>query len=847
MSAYSRWRLTSGAVLLIVIALTTDARSQPVVAPPPRPKPEAGPLPAGAVARIGTSRLKFPGAAIHVAFAPSGTQFVSASNSGPGGKDTDRLVVLWDAVTGKEIRRFKGHAIGVEALAFSTDGKQIVTGGREKIVRLLEVESGKEVRRFTGHTEPILAVAYSPNQKLIASTGQDTTVRIWNAENAKELHRLPGRKSQGTSNLQFSPDGKLLAAVSADNAIRLWNPQTGKEVTKLTGPTVDSLSLDFSRDGKHLAAISADGKLWVWEVETKKELLRIEAHKKLGICVRFSPDGSILATGGGDGLIHFWDATGKLLRSAAGHPANNVSEISFSADGSILASAGHEGTIRLWDVATGLELPQSGGTVTRAALSSDGKRLATAGGDPIVRFWEPTTGKEILPALRIDRPAGALAFSADGRSIITSNSVDELRVWSIENGKEVRKLGSHSAIPVARIAGSSGGRYLASSGSGTSFHLWDTETGKSMPSFGPGSEFRRFPPVRSMAFSPTETRVVIGCGDGKIHLCDVGSGAELYAAPLVGLGPGVSALAWSPDGRTFASVGAIDSSLHLWEAISGRERISRVSFPSPPWAVAFSPDGQLLAVGRLGGVFHLFDARTGKELTARVAHQGAVAFLAFTPDGRYLVTAATDIRIPMPKPPDSLQIGDGTALVWEVAALVKEIPAVPKPTEKEIEGLWKALAGSDPVKAGDAVWRLAADPDLSIPLLGERLPKVGTGEPDNRIAKLLVDLDDDDFDVREKATEELIQIGPSASEAVQKTLKTTKSREVRRRAEEIISRIGTGSKSLEELLVSRGVEVLQRMKTPEARKLLQTWADSPANSPLAREARTALGQTRKSP
>jgi WD40 repeat protein len=842
---HGRSRLASGAVLLALVALVADAAAQPGLAPPPRPKPETGPLPDGALVRIGRPRLKLPGAAINVAFAPSGTTFVSAGNQGTGNKGAERLVVLWDAATGQEVRQFRGHTAGVEALAYSADGKRLVTGGLDTTVRLWDVASGKELRRFTGNTARVLAVACSPDRKLVASMGHDAWVRVWDADTEKELRRLPGRKSQGTSNLQFSPDAKVLAAVSADGAIRLWDPDTGDEVTKLTGPAGDTLSLDFSRDGKRLAGIGDDGRLRVWDLKTEKLLVDLKAHVGLGACVRFSPDGSTLATGGNDGVIRFWDAAGKPLRAAAGHPANNVSELSFSADGSMLASAGHEGTVRLWDVATGRELPQSGGTATQAALSPDGKRLATAGGDPTVRFWDPATGKELLPALRIDRPAGALGFTHDGRAVVTAHSADELRVWDIGTGKELQKSGTHTATVVARLA--VGRRYLAASGSGPSFRLWDAATGdpaRHWPAL--AATLGRTPPVGAMAFSPNGDRLAVACsGDGRARLWDAATGQELFAADPAA--PGATAVAWSPDGRTFAVIGGGSGTLRVWEAVSGRERLGRVALSETGWSVAFSPDGRLLATGMHGGSFHLWDARTGKRLASRAAHQGLVSYLAFSPDGRLLVTASADIRNPAQKAtPGALQVGDGTALVWDVAALVKEPPAAPKPGAADVEGLWNALIGAEAMKAGDAVWRLAAAPELSVPLLKERLPKVAPENPDKRVAKLIVDLDDDDFDVREKATRELITLGPSALPAVREALAATKSREVRRRAEEVVARSGTTSGARPELItLSRGVEVLQKIGTADSKRLLESWADGPAGSPLTREARAALGRTGK--
>jgi WD40 repeat protein len=869
-------RLTSGAVLALLIACAADA--QPPTAQPPRPAPEPGlPLPDGAVARIGRPRPEFPGAVINVAFAPTGTTFVTTGNVAQK-LGTNRLVILWDAATGKEIRQFRGHRDNVDALAFSADGKRIATGGADKTVRLWKVETGVEIQVFTGHTATVLAVAYSPDGRQLASEAQDETIRLWDIETGNEVRRLPGHTSQGTSNLRYSPDGQLLAAVGGgvgkDHFVRLLDPKTGNLITRLTGPKADCESLDFSRDGSRLAAIDEDGMLWVWDVATGKELVRVQAHAspvgrqvQVGITVRFAPDGT-LATGGGDGLIHFWSAEGKRLRSAAGHPGNLVSEIAFSADGSILASAGHDASVKLWEVATGLELPQSGGTVTQVALSADGKLLAasTGGTPPLplvpvakavptptgsagVRFWDPATGKEALPPLVTERPVGALAFAADGRTLITTDSVDELHFWDLETGKPLRVVGARTGTPVTRLAVGPAGRLVATAAGstiGSTVRLWDpTAVGvaaaEPTTKFGPAATgIGKLTPLRAVAFSPGDTRVAVAGGDGRLHVWDIAAGRELFATPAAGLGPVANAVAWSPDGRSVATAGA-DVSLQVWEVASGHRRRPLFALPSVPWSVAFSPDGRILAAGGVTGFVQLYDVRAGRELAIRPAHAGPVTFLAFTPDGRSLVSAGADLPIPNPKSPNAVVHGDTTALVWDVHALVKDMPAIPRPTAADLDGLWAALKGDDAVKAHDAVWRLAAAPDLALLLLRERLPKVIPEGSGQRVLKLLADLDDDDFDVREKATAELIRMGQPAMGAVRSELATTRSREVRRRAEEIIAKLAAASPAgAEEILLARGFEVLQRLGTAEARALLEEWAKGPAASPLTHEAKATL-------
>jgi WD40 repeat protein len=138
-----------------------------------------------------------------VVFAPNGRTFVTTGDPVQGSQSPERLLVEWDAATGRELRQFKGHRGGVQAAAFSTDGKRFATGGIDGTVLLWDFATGKQLQQFSGHNAPVLAVAYSPDQKVLASAGQDASVRVWDADSGDQLRRLPrsgpiSRSASGT-------------------------------------------------------------------------------------------------------------------------------------------------------------------------------------------------------------------------------------------------------------------------------------------------------------------------------------------------------------------------------------------------------------------------------------------------------------------------------------------------------------------------------------------------------------------------------------------------------------------------------------------------------------------------
>src|SRR5947208_87950 len=149
--------LVAGAVALLLPTLGLAAPVGPTA------DAAADPLPKGAVLRVGSTHLRHAASAINVVFAPDGKSLASSGNDG--------LVRLWDAATGKEIRRFEGHKGNVDGLAFSPDGKTLLSSGGDGTVRLWDVATGKERLQLHGHNGMVNAAAFAPDGKTVATKG----------------------------------------------------------------------------------------------------------------------------------------------------------------------------------------------------------------------------------------------------------------------------------------------------------------------------------------------------------------------------------------------------------------------------------------------------------------------------------------------------------------------------------------------------------------------------------------------------------------------------------------------------------------------------------------------------
>ncbi len=581
-----------------------------------------------------------------VAFSPDGRQALTGSK--------DKTVRLWDVATGSAIRVLQGHSSKVTAVAFSPDGRQVLTGSDDDTARVWEVATGKETRRLEGHSRNVQAVAFSPDGRQVLTGSDDETARVWDVATGKETRRLEGHSGPVTA-LAFTPDGRWALTGSNDHTSRLWDVTTGREIRRLEGRSYGGItSVAISSDGLWAIEGSRSETARLWEVATGKEVRLLEGRSRgmrLEVTsVAFSPDGRWALTGSarnpldpfgdaGDPTARVWDvATGKEIRQFI---FEGVNSLAFAPDGRTVLTGGRDKMAHLWDATTGKEIQRFSGqstTLDSATFSTDGRWIVMLG--EVARVWDPSTGKQVQ---RLETDFGRhLAFSSDLKKALYGDysgraAVLDVAVW----GKEISRFEGHDESVRAGAFSPDGRSALTGSWDKTA-SLWDVATGKEIRRFEGHSDW-----VNAVAFSPDTRSVLTGSRDMTARLWDVTTGREIRR---FGGDDHVLAVAFSPDGRLVLTGGG--ETAQLWDLASGREIQRFEGHSSGVLAVAFSPDGNSAITGGIDGSAFVWDVATGKQKVRLDGHAGWVQSVTYARDGRVVMTGNDD----------------GTARLWDTAS-----------------------------------------------------------------------------------------------------------------------------------------------------------------------------------
>jgi WD40 repeat protein len=538
--------------------------------------------------------------------------------------------------------RLEGHRPRTFCAAFLPDGKTLVSGGMDNVVRFWDVLSGKQLfssPAYRGHIYALL-VTRTGKEMVVATDG----IRIWDVAARRELRRFhdPSKDFHlsSPSDAALSPDGKYVASYHSSRHVALWAYENGKllrERAVYVG-VVPGGDFYFTSDGSEIS-FGISSRRQLWNVKTGALApggLQVFPHYQLkepddrSEC-KFSRDGKTLAVGGTHGSLQLIDAEGK---NAARHLLDQVSAVqglAWSADGKTILSSTADNLAHEWTLAARTEVSRK-----TQPMPKDSEYLPRTGGRVWIlqkdhlAIWDIAAGKQLSV---LEKTAGhqlyrqgihgpVVGFSPSGTMICARTCLDAggvgLTVWDANTGRKK--------------------------------HFWTIET--LVECVGVSDDGRT---VCAHGRSPKdkETITIWDATSGKVR-------AELNTFLLGGESVSFRSLYPSPDGHTLAAAGEyqprpmrgrdspVVRDVIVWDLKSGKP-LAVIPGRLP---LAYSPDGRVLAYVDHDTTVNIFDVVTGRRARALPRHSAKVNGLTFSPDGRNLASCSED----------------ATILVWDMAS-----------------------------------------------------------------------------------------------------------------------------------------------------------------------------------
>lgn len=615
---------------------TAIPQATPTHEPPatatPRPIPTAVPLAANAISPANATHLVEQehigwGQVDRIRFSPDGQLLGIATTIG---------IFLHDANTNLRIREIP-VASPIRAFNFSPDGQLMATGHDDRRVRLWRVSDGSLVRTLEGgHNSAVWSVAFSPDGTLLATTAaaEDGTINLWQVNGGTLLRQITGHASR-VRDVVFSPDGQKLASASIDWTVRLWNVADGTQLQRLAGHQGAIWRLVFSADGQYLHTGGSFGELITWRVSDGAKLYQTQVHPDFIEIVALAawPNANRIATAGEDGDIFIWDMDNGLQQVDQLTTDWVIDDVTVSPDGQYLAAASGYGRVTIYalpfDPVRTYPVQYDIGSVRQLTFAPDGQSLLinSVYQQNQVAMNDLTTLNPLpLDNLQVEH----LTFAADYETVFLATYKEGLVHVDSTTWQRLDSLSDGEDIALV-IAPSHNGAYLAVAWDNYEVTLydWQQEELTAIQSW-PNVGFYR---VYDLVFSADDSVLMWTMNDQLVRVDLTTMSVMPTVTDHIGFVDDIKA---SPVGSAWAI--AAESTVWLYVDAAATNPILLTGHDSSTTALAFSPDGQLLASADARGNIRLWRVSDGRLLKTVTSPGDVILALAFSPDGAWLVS-----------------------------------------------------------------------------------------------------------------------------------------------------------------------------------------------------------------
>jgi WD40 repeat protein len=269
----------------------------------------------------------------------------------PALKRIHTLTKQTSKISGRCLKTFSGHESPVNAVAITSDGDTVFSGGNDEKVRMWQVETEECVKEFSGHTHLVQTVALSPDEKYLLSGSWDHSIRLWEIDSGECMYEFT-EHTDIIQQVAFTPDGEFAVSASSDCTLRVWDLHSGDNVRILSGHFDTVSAFAISRDGKKIISASYDNSLRVWDLDSGECEKTIDWVKSCTSNLALCKDGKQVLLAGADTLLWLVDLeTGEPVRSFSGHEGT-VRAVEIAPNDTWVLSASTDGMLRLWDLKT---------------------------------------------------------------------------------------------------------------------------------------------------------------------------------------------------------------------------------------------------------------------------------------------------------------------------------------------------------------------------------------------------------------------------------------------------------------------------------------------------------------
>jgi WD40 repeat protein/serine/threonine protein kinase len=588
-----------------------------------------------------------------IAFTSDGKQLVSCGMN-PSRRvmvleTVPRVMKLWDVATGRQLPlNLDGPTDQAESLAISPDGTRLVAACGYQGIRLWDLASGRQSTLQRHGNEREMYAGFSPDGKRLVTISLDeetselncAVMRLWDLAGSRVLTTIDKLPPISVLRAEFSSDGKLLAIADRwHSSVRVFDATTGRAAFSCSYRDGKARYAVFSPDGKRLAACGERG-IQIWDVSTHEMAATWQIASNVGEYLAYSPDGKLLAVGSREGPVELWETgTGQKIHTFNGH-AGITRMIAFSPDGTRMASAGSDGTVRVWD---------PNGRRETIRLSGVTSNLASVrlGPDAKAVLAVAPGGVRLGDAATGEPRGGAIPVEPGTKG--HDWTADGRRLLLFDSEKSVKLCDVTSGkvvggLPIdaersGPLAVSPDGKWYAHAAAGGVIKVRDLATGAESRTIH-GLEDR----LHFLVFSPDGARLLAVDNTGAMKIWDSATGRQTAAARLTNV-YWVTSIRFSSDGKRVAIVGGQAQSLgavRVLDAQSGRQLLALEGHADIVMDADFSPDGQRLATCGMDRTIRLWDLTAGQEILILRGHTLSVSSVRFVADGRRLISASAD-------------------------------------------------------------------------------------------------------------------------------------------------------------------------------------------------------------